>query len=843
MAADNGPHDAEKSIASAPALAEQASALIQHLGYRPLVSLTFGLVVGVVLAEQLHIRFSVLLVLFLLVTAGGFIISHRHSPASHLWLVAAFLAVGLCLHSAQFVVPRSDISQYAPSESANINGRIVSIPTQNPHWRRMVVEVLSVGIDHGSFAASGLLSLAQSEWETPVVIGDGIAAQISDLALPPRALNLGQFDMRRYLARQGITAQARIETLRKLPGPVPWQFKLKNLVHLSRQRALDNLERAMPGSNSDFYAHLMAGMVYGLRAGPGIDKQIEDLFRRTGTIHLLVVSGAQVTFIVFTIILLVTAGRRRALHPWHILIIAPAVVGFALLAGLAPSVSRSLVMAAVLIYALVSGRRYDLINALALAVFVLVIADTNIVFDMGAQLTFAAVIGLAIYSPRPYRDALGRRHRPSLMTRILLATLGAWIMVTPILAHNFYSFAALANVANAIAVPISILVIPLGMLALISGATLLPVTVVLCGLARVLMQVMLLSNRLCLALPFAYVDNIYFSRLAMAAWYVGMGGIVLVLVKPGLRRRVRALASRVDWRWVAVGLVAVTGLALVVTVAGGSAASLSVTFLAVGDGQCAVIESPGGSVIMVDAGSRQYPSLQGALLADRVILPFLSRRGIRRLDALVITHPQSDHCNAVPRLLQRMPVAVILEPGFNPDTNVWQAVEQTANDYQVPVETVRAGGRLNLGKRAEAAVLAPSYPLITGSRDDLNNNSVVLRLQYNEVSLLMLADQEKTGLARLITWSRQHGVPLRSTIMQVPHHGRNFEQALPIIQLSQPQLGIISAEHKLVPTAYPFVANAVEFIQTGNAGMITVATNGEDVRVCGFLNGCRRLDW
>jgi len=842
MAADNDTHTTQKSIAS-PTLAEQFSTFIQHLGYRPLVSLTFGLVLGVMLAEQLQIRFSIPLIVLLLIGAGGFIASGRRSPASHLWLVGGFFVVGLCLHAAQFVVPRYDISQYAPSESANINGRIVSIPAQHPHWRRLVVEVLSIGTAHRSFAASGLLSLAQSEWETPVVIGDRITTQISDLALPPRALNLGQFDMRRYLTRQGITAQARIEAIHKLPGSVPWQFKLKNLMHLARQRALDNLERAMPGANSEFYAHLMAGMVYGLRAGPGIDKQTEDLFRRTGTIHLLVVSGAQVTFIVFTIILLVTAGRRRALHPWHVLVIAPAVVGFALLAGLAPSVSRSLVMAGIFVYALVSGRRYDLINALALSVFVLVIADTNIVFDLGAQLTFAAVIGLAIYSPRPYRDALGRRHRANLMTRILLATLGAWVMVTPILAHNFYSFAALANVANAIAVPISMLVIPLGMLALVTGATLLPVTVVLCGLARVLMQVMLLSNRLCLALPFAYVDNIYFSGLATVAWYVGMGGVVLVLVKPELRRRARALASRVDWRWVAVGLVAVTGLALVVTVTGGSTTPLRVTFLAVGDGQCAVIETPGGAVIMVDAGSRQYPSLQGALLADRVILPFLSRRGIRRLDALVITHPQSDHCNAVPRLLQRMPVGVILQPGFNPDTNVWQAVKDTADDYHVPMQTIQAGGRLNLGKRVRAVVLAPSRPLIIGSRDDLNNNSVVLRLAYDQVSLLMLSDQEKTGLARLITWSRQHRVSLRSTIMQVPHHGRNLEQAVPIMQLSQPRLGIISAEHELGREAHLPAAGTSEFIQTGKAGMITVETNGEDVRVCGFLRGCRRLDW
>ena len=160
----------------------------------------------------------------------------------------------------------------------------------------------------------------------------------------------------------------------------------------------------------------------------------------------------------------------------------------------------------------------------------------------------------------------------------------------------------------------------------------------------------------------------------------------------------------------------------------------------------------------------------------------------------------------------------------------------------MPIQTVRAGGRLNLGNGAEAAVLAPRYPFIAGSRAARNNNSVVLRLQYDKVSLLMLADQEKAGLQRLTSWSRQHGVSLRSTIMQVPHHGRNLEQAVPIIQLSQPQLSIISAEHELGREPHPPTAGTAEFIQTGKAGMITIETNGEDVQVCGFVSGCRRLD-
>ncbi len=643
MATGSGPHTVEENISSAPTFAEQVCVFIQHLGYRPLVSLTGGLVIGVVLAEQLHIRFSILLLVLLLIATAGFIISQRRSLPSHLWLVAAFFTAGLCLHTAQFVVPASDISAFTPLDSAGISGRVVDIPDEYPHWRRLVVEVLSVQTGRRSSVATGLLSLTQAGWKTPVAVGDKIAAQVCKLALPPRALNIGQFDMRRYLARQGITAQARIETLHKLPGPVPWQFKLKNLVQLSRQRALANLEQAMPGVNSEFYAHLMAGMVYGLQAGPGIDKQTQDLFRRTGTIHLLVVSGAQVTFVVFTIILLVTAGRQRALHPWHILVIAPAVVSFALLAGLAPSVSRSLVMAGVLIYALVSGRRYDLANALALAIFVLVIADTNIVFDIGAQLTFAAAIGVTVYAPRSYRDVLGVAHRPHLVATVLLATLGAWIMVTPILARNFYGFAGLANLANAIAVPISMLVVPLGMIALVTGSALWPLTMVLCGLTRILMQIMLWSNELFARLPLAYVDNVYFSWPVIIVWYLGLGGFVLVLLKPALRRHAVELLRCVDRRWVVVGLVGAVALTVLLVVVNDREQPLRVTFLAVGEGQCAVIEAPGGRVMMVDAGSRQYPELQGELLADRVILPFLARRGIRQLDALVITHPQSDH--------------------------------------------------------------------------------------------------------------------------------------------------------------------------------------------------------
>ena len=139
-------------------------------------------------------------------------------------------------------------------------------------------------------------------------------------------------------------------------------------------------------------------------------------------------------------------------------------------------------------------------------------------------------------------------------------------------------------------------------------------------------------------------------------------------------------------------------------------------------------------------------------------------------------------------------------------------------------------------------MLAPSRPLIRGSRDDLNNNSIALRLEYGAVSLLMLADQEKAGLERLITWSRQHDISLRSTIMQMPHHGRSLRYAGPVIGLSQPRLGIVSGGEVFEPDAAGPMPPSVELAVTGQSGMVTVETDGEEARVCGFLDGCRVLE-
>jgi len=806
-----------------------ASKLWREIGYRPLVQLTVALILGVLAAEHGHISLSLPLLLGLGAATVGFMVLRGRSAYAHLWLAVAFFCAGVCLHATEFVLSPTDISNFAPAAQAHIEGHIAEAPKTRPHWRGLVVQVSAVEQDGWRWPASGCVSLSESDPQQPVIVGQAVAVDIRNLRLPAPALNLGQLDFRRYLARRGITASAQVRQLRLLAYPPP-RFKLARTVELARQQALNNFRRAMPERD----ANLMAGMVYGSHAVGTISEQTEDLFRRTGTIHLLVVSGAQVTFIVFALILLITARRRWPLRPWHALLIGPPVVAFALLAGLGPSVSRSVVMAAILIYALVTQHRYDLPNALALGAFVLVVADTNVVFDVGAQLTFAATIGVALYSPRSRRDLLGIIHRPHLVTVIFFATVGAWVMVTPILAHSFYSFAGLGNLANVIAVPISMIIVPLGMIALITGSVMMPITRLLCGIVRLLIEIMVASNKFFAALPGAYLDNIFFPWPVVLAWYIGLGGILLVAVHPALRQQMRQLWQRLNKRWVVPGgLVAIAVIAVLAVVASAQTGPLRVTFLAVGEGQCAVIQAPNGQTVMIDAGSRTFPG-GGNALADRVIVPFLSRRGIRHLTTLIITHPHADHCNAVPRLLERIPVDFILDPGLGANTQTYRAVRQTALVHGVPAQLARAGGRLRLDDGVEATLLAPSEPLLAGTADDMNNNSVCLRVTYGQTSFLFLADQQQEGLQRLIRWAGQQQSPLASTVVQLPHHGRHLGEAQPVLALARPQWCIMSGGQALASIQPMNLPRRCEILPTAQTGMITLTTDGRQVRVQTF---------
>jgi competence protein ComEC len=808
--------------------------LARQWGFRPFVGLAVGMIAGVVLAERLALSFSWALLVACLAAAALVGAVAQLAGGLRLALALFFLPGGVVLHSLHSVVPTTHLSRVLPLESVWLQGRLTAAPQALTSGQRLLLAVEARGDADQWLPACGTVSLYQDSPTPGLRCGDSLQVRVDHLEEPPRPRNPGEFDARRFNLRRGICAEGTVAALR--PGPpaaLTGRDRLSRWSVERQGRALEVLTATMPGSDPEYWAGLLGGMVFGQRAAGGVDPATAQVFRRSGTMHLLVVSGAQISFLLVVLVALLT-GRGRVLAAWQLAVLLPALVLFTIFAGPGASVWRALIMGGLLAFSMVSARRYDAYSALGLAALVLIIADTNVVFDLGAQLTFAAALGVILMIPRAAPDPrTGRLRRPRLPAVVAWASAGAWACTTPLLVSAFSGLPLFGNLANLIAVPISMLVLPLGMVALLLGAWLPSVAVVTCGLSRVLLTVMMAVSGVCSRLPGAYCDLVHFSPAQVVGWYMGVAGGVLLLARADLRRPALRWwrAQSADRRWLCGG--AALGIAVVAAALSlARPPQLTVEVMSVGAGNAILVQSPSGGAVLMDAGTRLAGS--GERLAGELLVPALARRGVRRLDAVVLTHPDADHYSALAPLLERVPVGEFLTPAL-PDSPAagYARLRRTLAARRIAVRPAWAGQALDLGGGAQALLLAPSVPLVASPDSFTNDNSAVLLLRYGQTQVLLLGDQQAAGLERLLTWAQAQGLSLASSAILLPHHGRSARWCGALLSAAQPQWILVSAESSTYARTglAGSAAASVPLLCTADQGCLTLTSNGREVRV------------
>ncbi|MHB9105743.1 MAG: ComEC/Rec2 family competence protein [Armatimonadota bacterium] len=152
---------------------------------------------------------------------------------------------------------------------------------------------------------------------------------------------------------------------------------------------------------------------------------------------------------------------------------------------------------------------------------------------------------------------------------------------------------------------------------------------------------------------------------------------------------------------------------------------LEVTALAVGDGDAYLIRTPSGRCVLLDGGSRSETKV-----GTEVLVPNLLLLGARRLDAVIISHPDADHVNGLPDVLEALPVARVLDPEIPEDGTAYQQVVAICKAKAIPRFQVRAGQQINIDRQTHLRILAPGENLLAGTSSDANNNSLVCLLEY-----------------------------------------------------------------------------------------------------------------
>lgn len=266
---------------------------------------------------------------------------------------------------------------------------------------------------------------------------------------------------------------------------------------------------------------------------------------------------------------------------------------------------------------------------------------------------------------------------------------------------------------------------------------------------------------------------------------------------------------------------------------------LTVTFLDVGQGDCAVIQTPGGHVMVVDTGGRTPGDDQGR----RSLVPFLRAQRVHRVDALVLTHPDDDHIGGATTLMERIPVGWLLVSSLPSNSITYREVLDTGRRRGVRLAALRRGQILQFSDGALAEVLHPPAGALPVSEHADNNGSIVLRIRWGNTSFLLAGDAEAEAEADMLA----SGMDLRADVLKLGHHGSATSSTEAFLHAVQPQTAVVSAgRHNPFGHPHPDVlarleARNIRVFRTDRDGGITMMSDGRTVRVTTTLKRALRV--
>jgi competence protein ComEC len=602
-------------------------------------------------------------------------------------------------------------------------------------------------------------------------------------------------DFGSYLRHRGYPATLSVQRVRRRgPASAPWM------------RAAQDVRSALRGSLGRLFPERQAGLLMGLLLGDTtrLDRGVEEDFRATGLSHLTAVSGQNLVMFVTPILAIAAAtgmGRRGRFA------LGVAAVGFfVLLAGGQPSVMRAAAMAGLTLLGVFLGRPRSPPAILGGAVLILLTTDPTLARSPGFQLSVGATAGIALLAG-PISSRLA--FLPAGLALAAGATLGAQAGVTPLLLYHFGVVPLVSIPANLLALPAVAPAMLLGLAAGMTGLVWHVPAALMAGLARSPLEYLgLLADRLARSpLPSITSPEGRILVLAVGTGVVASVGWWLRSGRP-IPRRALVVAG------VVLPLFAWSG-----ALKAGAPGSLTVTFFDVGQGDAALIRSPGGATVLIDGGPDP----------DQVARE-LAALGVRRLDLVVATHAHADHVVGLPSVLARFPVSLVVDPACEGDSPYYADFLRAVEEAGAPFEHPARGAVLTLAD-LRVEVLGPDR-CHTETESNTNNDSLVLRLSVGAASILFTGCAEEPAQQELLRDARDR---LPTLVLKVPHHGggtslqeflRAARAVAAVVSVGPNRYGHPSPE-----VLAGLASSGVRVFRTDVLGDITVTLRGTEVFV------------
>lgn len=601
---------------------------------------------------------------------------------------------------------------------------------------------------------------------------------------PKDSRNFKGFSNKNYLKQNKVYG-----TIKPIENINVIQNNRCNLVYKTANEVRNIIVKKVNRNLSKEASDVFLGILLGEKSK--ISDEVSTYFKDSNMAHILAVSGAHVSYIIITISILLNKTGKRFKEIITILIL----MFFIVLADFTPSVERACIMAILAIIGKLICRRSDILNNLAISAIIILINNPYSIFNIGFQLSFLGVFGIVLLNEKlnkvMAKKMLKKEHKEinlyvikyklkKYILNIIIISICVQLLIAPIILINFNMLSLNFFVSGILVTPIFASIMIVGIISLITGF----VGVHLFCLVEILVNLLVSISK--------FISNISFLKFTLKTpniiWVISYYIIFILIVYV----RQNSVLQRIKCKQKvnkAMKKLIILLLIICIFIQGFQdfrASKLTVYFIDVGQGDSTLVVTPNRKTILIDGGGATNYDV-----GKNILVPYLLDRRINKIDYLMVSHFDNDHCGGLIHVLETLKVNNVLISKQVNTSKEYEDFINIANRKNINVITLRQGDVINIDEDVKIQILYPSTNL---KFDDLNNNAILAKLKYKNFSMLFTGDIEKKAEEEILKMYSNRD--LKSTVLKVAHHGSKTSSTVEFLNAVRPKVALIGVRRK-----------------------------------------------
>lgn len=590
-----------------------------------------------------------------------------------------------------------------------------------------------------------------------------------EYSAPEVARNYKGFDYSQYLKTLNIYGTIKVEESKIINKNQlsPILISINNI----KEKMIDNANRNMPKRT----ANLLLGILIGER--DNIQEDIIESFRTANLSHILAVSGAHTSYIILGITYLISKSKTPKRIGYIITIINLLI--FIIITGASYSVVRACIMAIVVIGAKICYRKENFFTSICISLIIILIQNPFAINDIGLKLSFMGTAGIVIFNKSITNFFIKLKIKQKI-AEALSVTFSAQLMIMPITILNFNTISLTFFISNILASPLLGIIIIFGFISIFISSILNPISKILFLILHIFLELLILVSKVTEKIPGSSIlvktPNILF---AIVYYILILFFNYFFVIKQNPTRRFHKKIIKIitikniknAFKVIAVVFLIILLLTRIVRIIN---PTLKIYFIDVGQGDSTLIVTPKNKKILIDGGEGK----------TNVLFQYLLDRRINKIDYIIISHFDSDHCNGLIEIIEKMRVENIVMSKQSKESEEYKKILEIIKQKNIKVSSVKAEDKIIIEKNLYTKILNPAEKF---EFQDLNNNAIVAKLVYKNFSMLFTGDIEKAEE----NLAKKYKNELKSTILKVAHHGSKTSTSEEFLKYVEPQIALI----------------------------------------------------